>query len=58
MQYDDDDQFIEVDNPQDSPWHAAIVFRKKGEIVRGIVTDAEIIDLMDEIFHRLKYVTI
>ena len=26
-----------------------------GDVVRGIVTDALVLDLMDEIFHRLKY---
>lgn len=45
-----------IDEPVDSPEHVTIEFHKRGGTVRGIVTDAEILDIMDELFHLLKYV--
>jgi hypothetical protein len=27
-----------------------------GEVVKGIVTDAEVLDVIDELYHYLKYV--
>jgi len=47
---------IEVNNPDGRPEHVNISFKKDGEIVKGIVTDAEILDIMDELYHLLKYI--
>ena len=44
-----------IDNPSNRPEHVNIVFKKNGEIVKGIVTDAVILDIMDELYHHLKY---
>lgn len=46
---------INVNDPDHRPEHVNIEFLKKGDIVRGIVTDAEILDIIDELFHYLKY---
>jgi len=46
---------IKVNDPDHRPEHVNIEFLKKGDIVRGIVTDAEILDIIDELFHYLKY---
>jgi hypothetical protein len=49
---------LKVNDPENRPEHVNICFRKEGEIVKGIVTDAEILDIMDEIFHTLRYVMV
>ena len=49
---------VTVNNPEANPNHVNICFKNNGEIVKGIVTDAEILDLMDELFHCLRYVQI
>lgn len=46
---------IKVNDPDHRPEHVNIEFLKKSDIVRGIVTDAEILDIIDELFHYLKY---
>lgn len=47
--------FPDIPEPVKAPEHLLIKFRTDGEAVRGIVTDALVLDLMDEIFHCLKY---
>ncbi len=47
---------INVNEPDKRPEHVNIEFHKKGDIVKGIVVDAEILDIIDELFHYLKYV--
>lgn len=47
--------FTDIPDPINAPEHLLIKFRTDGDVVRGIVTDALVLDLMDEIFHRLKY---
>ena len=49
---------FDINGGQGRPEHVNVVFKKDGDIVKGIVTDAQIIDVMDELFHTLKYVTI
>ena len=49
---------IVVNAPDERPEHVNICFTKDGEVVKGIVTDAEVLDLMDELYHLLKYVTV
>lgn len=46
---------INVNDPVAKPEHVNVEFLKNGDIVRGIVTDAEILDIIDELFHYLKY---
>ena len=29
-----------------------------GEVVKGIVTDAKVLDIIDELYHYLKYVKV
>lgn len=52
---DSDRIFTDIPDPINAPEHLLIKFRTDGDVVRGIVTDALVLDLMDEIFHRLKY---
>lgn len=49
---------IVVNNPEKKPEHAEIRFCKDGELVKGIVTDAYILDILDEVYHTLEYVTV
>ncbi len=49
---------IVVNNLEKKPEHAEIRFHKDGELVRGIVTDAQILDILDEIYHTLEYVIV
>ena len=49
---------INVNEPNIRPEHVNIQFHKDGDLVRGIVTDAEILDIIDELFHYLKYVVV
>ena len=46
---------VNVNDPEHRPEHVNVEFLKNGEIVRGIVTDAEILYIIDELFHYLKY---
>ena len=47
---------IVVSSPKERPEHVNVCFKKDGVAVKGIVTDAEVLDLMDELFHSLRYV--
>ena len=49
---------IKVNAPDTRPEHVNIHFLKNGDITKGIVTDAEVLDIIDEVFHYLKYVRI
>lgn len=49
---------INVNEPDKRPEHVNIEFLKNGNIIKGIVTDAEILDIIDDLFHYLKYVKI
>lgn len=49
---------IVVDNPTGSPQHVNVMFRMEGDIVKGIVTDAFVLDIMDDLYHLLKYVAV
>jgi len=49
---------VKVNAPDSRPEHVNIEFVKHGDIVKGIVTDAEILDIIDDLFHYLKYVRI
>lgn len=49
---------ISVDSPNTRPEHVNVSFKKDGEVVKDIVTDAEILDLMDELYHRLSYIQV
>lgn len=49
---------LSVDDPGCHPEHVNVGFRMEGELVKGIVTDARILDLLDEIYHSLKYISI
>ena len=49
---------IKVNAPDTRPEHVNIVFLKNGDIVKGIVTDAEILDIIDEVFQYLRYVRV
>ncbi len=46
---------IEIDDPENQPEHVNIGFKYQGEVVKGIVTNAVILDILDELFHILKY---
>lgn len=48
---------IEVNDPDNRPEHVNVMFKKENVIVKGIVTDAEILDILDELFYLLKYKT-
>ena len=45
---------IEVDEAR--PEHVNVSFLKEGDLVRGKVTDARILDLMDDLYHSLEYI--
>ena len=45
-----------IDDPELAPEHVCIEFHKNDDVVKGIVTDAEVQDIMDDLFHLLKYV--
>lgn len=47
---------INVNDPDKRPEHINVEFIKNGDIVKGIVTDAEVLDIIDDLFHYLKYV--
>ncbi|MCR5456111.1 MAG: hypothetical protein K6F33_14100 [Bacteroidales bacterium] len=49
---------IMVNEPDKNPEHVNIVFNKNGNLVKGIVTDAEILDIIDDLFHSLKFIEI
>lgn len=46
---------ITVNKPAERPEHVNVEFLKDGDVVRGIVTDAEIMDVIDELYHYLIY---
>lgn len=50
--------YINVNDPKNRPEHVNIGFRKSGNIIKGIVTDAEILDIIDDLYHYLKYIQI
>lgn len=50
--------YFEINDSENNPEHVNVTFRKDGDIVKGIVTDAKVLDIMDELFHLLKYVTL
>ena len=47
---------ITVNNPSERPEHVNVEFLMAGEVVKGIVTDARVLDVIDELYHYLKYV--
>ena len=47
---------ITVNNPSERPEHVNVEFLLDGEVVKGIVTDAKVLDMIDELYHYLKYV--
>ena len=47
---------ITVNNPSERPEHVNVEFLVDGEVMKGIVTDAKVLDVIDELFHYLKYV--
>lgn len=49
---------LTVDNPQTNPEHVNVRFHKNNQLIKGIVTDAEILDILDELYHLLKYVKV
>jgi hypothetical protein len=49
---------IIVNDPENRPEHVNVEFLKSGEVVRGIVTDAEVLDIIDDLYHYLRYVKI
>jgi hypothetical protein len=49
---------FEINDSENNPEHVNVTFRKDGDVVKGIVTDAEVLDIMDELFHLLKYITL
>lgn len=44
-----------IDKPEETPEHVNVRFYKDGNLVKGIVTDAEILSLMDDLYHTLIY---
>ena len=46
---------ITVNKPAERSEHVNVEFLKDGDVVRGIVTDAEIMDVIDELYHYLIY---
>ena len=44
-----------IDKPEESPEHVNVRFYKDGNLVKGIVTDAEILSLLDDLYHTLIY---
>ena len=46
---------ITVNEPAVRPEHVNVEFMKDGDVVKGIVTDAEVMDIIDELYHYLKY---
>lgn len=49
---------LTVDSPESHPEHVNVGFRLDGDIVKGIVTDARVLDVLDEIYHSLRYITL
>ena len=49
---------ITIDNPKENPEHICVEFHFQGDIVKGIVTNAVIMDIMDDLYHLLKFVII
>lgn len=49
---------IVVNHPGDNPEHVNVEFLKDGDVVRGLVTDAEVLDVLDDLFHYLKYIKV
>jgi hypothetical protein len=47
---------ITVNNPSERPEHVNVEFLMNGVVVKGIVTDAKVLDVIDELYHYLKYV--
>ena len=47
---------ITVNNPSERPEHVNVEFLMDGEVVKGLVTDARVLDVIDELYHYLKYV--
>lgn len=39
---------VVVDNPARSPEHVNVEFLKEGDVMRGLVTDAEVLDIIDD----------
>ena len=44
-----------IDKPEESPEHVNVRFYKGGNLIKGIVTDAEILSLLDDLYHTLIY---
>lgn len=49
---------LTVDSPGISPEHVNVRFFKSGVLIKGIVTDAEVLDVLDNLYHALQYVKI
>jgi hypothetical protein len=49
---------ITVNSPSERPEHVNVEFLMDGEVVKGIVTDARVLDVIDELYHYLKYVKV
>ena len=44
-----------IDKPDESPEHVNVRFYKAGNLIKGIVTDAEILSLLDDLYRTLIY---
>ena len=47
-----------IDKPEESPEHVNVRFYKGGALIKGIVTDAEILEIIDDLYHSLEYVNV
>lgn len=53
---DPDVIFLSIENPEKDPCHVEIRFQKDGDVVKGIVKDAYILELFDKIESTFNYV--
>lgn len=53
---DPDVIYLSIENPEKEPQHVEIRFQKDGDVVKGIVKDAYILELFDKIESTFNYV--
>lgn len=50
--------FFSIENPDEAPEHVLVCFKKDDKIIKGIVTDAYVLALIDELYHMLEFIKI